>query len=155
MALVVGTNSYISVADANTYFEDRLDADEWINADDTVKAKALITATRSIDREPLIGKKYSDDQTLQFPRLTDGASIPQIVKDACCEEALFLLQMTSYQKKREREHALGMVGASIGDASEYAQQSIVQQKTKGRGVYSPIAKQLLKPYTTLKGAYIV
>jgi hypothetical protein len=151
----VGKNSYVTIDEATTYLSSMLDANEWTSADNETKEKALISATRNIDREKLNGKKYSDDQVLQFPRLADGENIPQVVKDACCEEALFLLKMTAYQKKREMEHALGMVGASIGDASEYAQQSIVQQKTKGRGVYSPIAKQLLKPYTTLKGAYIV
>lgn len=155
MAAEVGVNSYIDLNDANAYFADMLDAGEWEAANDATKEKALVTATRNIDRERIIGKKYSDDQPLQFPRLTDGAIIPQVVMDACCEEALFLLKMTSYQKKRETDHALGIVGETIGDASERAHEGVVQKITQGRGLFSPVAKQLLKPYTTFKGAFII
>lgn len=185
MALQVGVNSYISVQDADAYFADRLDADAWENADSETKAKALITATKRIDAQRFQGIPKDPQQALQFPRcyramdrqtatialelrdplmehrhLMLGAylcetDVPQAVKDATCEEALYLLSMTAYQKKREREHELGMVGGGIGDANEYAQQTVIQRKaTGGRGLYSPEARQLLAPYLA-KSAVVV
>ena len=37
MAIVVGTNSYISLADAELYFADRLNVDNWDSKDDDDK----------------------------------------------------------------------------------------------------------------------
>lgn len=48
MAVVVGTNSYISVADANTYFLDSLGADLWTASSAIVKGQGLVTASRQI-----------------------------------------------------------------------------------------------------------
>jgi hypothetical protein len=97
MALVVGTNSYISVADADTYFSDRLNADEWTGTD---KDKALIQATKMIDFRHYLGYKTDETQALKFPRIgliddyvdLDENEVPQKVKDATCELALYLLQ---------------------------------------------------------------
>lgn len=73
MALTVGTNSYINVADADTYFSERLFADVWTAATSTDKEKALIMATKVIDRQYLKGRKRnidtnSNQQLLAFPR---------------------------------------------------------------------------------------
>jgi hypothetical protein len=74
--LIVGTNSYIAVADALTYFDNRLFADAWTTATPDQQAQSLVMATRAIDRQPLMGRKKSFDtdandnplQALEFPR---------------------------------------------------------------------------------------
>lgn len=48
MAVVVGTNSYISVADANTYFLDSLNSAVWSATATVTKGQALVTASRQI-----------------------------------------------------------------------------------------------------------
>ena len=48
MALIVGTNSYISVSDANTYFIDRLNSSAWLLAGAIIQPQALVTASRQI-----------------------------------------------------------------------------------------------------------
>lgn len=48
MALVLGTNSYITQADADTYFADNLRNDLWTPLSTTVKDQALITASQQI-----------------------------------------------------------------------------------------------------------
>ena len=68
MALVKGTNSYGTVAEADTYFEDRLDRAAWTNADDDQKSQALITATSILDDMTWTGVAVSESQTLAFPR---------------------------------------------------------------------------------------
>jgi len=69
MALQKGTNSYATVAEADTYFGDRLGADAWSGASQIDKPKALITATSVIDMEDYLGDKVDPDQALEFPRV--------------------------------------------------------------------------------------
>lgn len=169
MALVVGQNSYIDVATANTYFTNRLFSDTWTNATTTQKEQALIMATRAIDRQVFIGAKKTDSQPLQFPRrypfrmhdiwrkwfqenITDqwetlyveGVSwwaetdVPQTVKDACCEEALALLERGNSQRRKLQQE--GVMSVNVGNLSEtYAPGS-------GRGLLSQEAKELLRMY---------
>ncbi len=69
MALAKGTNSYATVAEADTYFEDRLDVAAWTEANATQKAQALVTATSTIDNLEWVGVAVSDSQALAFPRI--------------------------------------------------------------------------------------
>jgi hypothetical protein len=73
VTVTVGTNSYIDVADAQAYFDERLYSDAWESASDDDKAKALIMATKKLDRQTLKGAQKTEDQTLQFPRCYVGA----------------------------------------------------------------------------------
>lgn len=68
MALVKNTNSYATVAEADTYFNDRLDVAAWTNANATQKAQALVTATRLLDTLHWTGVAVSETQPLAFPR---------------------------------------------------------------------------------------
>lgn len=102
-ATVGGTdsNSYITVADATTYFDERLKpVDVWTNASSDDQIRALITSTRRLDAEDWEGVKVTTGQALDWPRYSatdedgeeyDNAVIPQVVKDATCETALALL----------------------------------------------------------------
>lgn len=126
---------YVTVDEANAYFTTRLDAQPWEKADDQTRQAALVTATRRIDMQRL------------RRRWVGAEDAPQAVKDACCEEALFMLSMTDWDKTRRRQNELGVVSASVGDANEYAQQSVVQQlATGGLKLMSPAARQLLAPW---------
>ena len=68
MALTKGTNSYCTVAEADAYFEDRIDVAAWNNADDEQKAQALVTATFTLDDMTWTGVAVSESQSLAFPR---------------------------------------------------------------------------------------
>lgn len=160
--LEVGTNSYISVADADAYFNERLYSSSWDNATADDKARALIMATKAIDRQPLKGIKDMETQTLAFPRydpskyldeveysnedLVIEAEVPQIVLDAVCEEALALLDRGDDQRAKLQQ--AGVKSFSLGSLSEsYASGS-------GRGLTSQQAKELMRPW--LGGAvYII
>jgi hypothetical protein len=103
MALVKGTNSYVTAVEADAYFSDRLDVAAWIAADATSKDQALITAASVLDDLSWTGTAISEDQPLAFPRsgyyfdprlgvhitLTDA--IPERVKKANKELAYHLL----------------------------------------------------------------
>jgi hypothetical protein len=68
MALSKNINSYATVAEADTYFKDRLDVEAWISAESTQKAQALVTATSLIDTLNWTGVAVSETQPLAFPR---------------------------------------------------------------------------------------
>lgn len=68
MALTKGTNSFVSLVEAKSYFEDRLDVAAWTAADDTSKSQALVTATNILNQLDWVGIAVSETQNLAFPR---------------------------------------------------------------------------------------
>lgn len=68
MALIQGTNSYVSYAEANDYFDNRIDSAAWYNADQDDRENALITATLILDENQFIGVAVSSTQSLGWPR---------------------------------------------------------------------------------------
>lgn len=95
------SNSYATVAEADTYFATRLGASTWDAATVEDKERALITATSQLDQSAFLGMRTSSTQRLAFPRLMipkldsytywDSEAIPQPIKDATCELAQELL----------------------------------------------------------------
>lgn len=93
-------NSYIDVADADIYFDGRLNTTAWIDSLD--QEAALIQACQILDQQDYIGVEASDTQALKWPRYADEdqtlirnyaiTSIPAPVRNAQCEVALWLLQ---------------------------------------------------------------
>ena len=100
MVAVEGVNSYISEADADTYFSNRLYTDVWDN--NVCKSIALIQACSLMENRVFWkGAKASKTQSLQWPRagLTDhyrtpvpNGEIPNLVKQVQCELALYILE---------------------------------------------------------------
>jgi hypothetical protein len=153
--LVVGTNTYISLADANTYFADRLNTDVWTAATDDQKNKALLMACKVIDDQRYQGQPFLYTQSLAFPRygLTNRQrqplptlATPDDVKYAQCEQALFTLEMVNnYNATSERRQLIreGVSELKIGDYSEK------YREDKGAAVsyaLCPQAKERLLPY---------
>jgi hypothetical protein len=135
---------YVSLAEANEYFSDRLHADAWADASDADKDKALAMAAKAIDRQPLKGRKTDPSQPLAFPRYPD-TEIPTTVKEACCEEALALLERGNSQRRRLQQE--GVQSFTLGNMSEtYAAGA-------GKGLLSQEAKELLRPWL-LGGVFI-
>jgi len=105
MALVLNTNSYVTIADADDYLDSRIDSASWFNSGDEIKEQALVTASLLIDDNPWIGSAVSSSQALAWPRknaiYTDNrlglnvtigvAEVPSRVKVAVYEQALHLI----------------------------------------------------------------
>lgn len=100
MPLIVGVNSYISAADADNYFSDRLYTAAWDDATAAQRDSALIMAARAIDAQNFRGAITSDTQAMGWPRqgMTDfegrevaSDTVPDAIKWAQCECALGLL----------------------------------------------------------------
>jgi hypothetical protein len=99
MALNIGIDTYITLVEATTYFESRLNTTLWDSATTANKEKALKQATQMIDFRDYKGRRYSQLQILKFPRSglrddgvdLDDSEVPQKVKNAQCELAIYLL----------------------------------------------------------------
>lgn len=102
MAVVEGTNSFVSVADADAYFEGRVSSDVWATSLLAAKEKTLISATRILDSLEWAGVAVSDSQALSFPRSglyyeprvgydKEIGGTPNRIKDATFEFAYHLL----------------------------------------------------------------
>lgn len=108
MALVIDStaggadaNSYISLADAEAYFEGRLHSSAWDDATEADQNAALVMATRMIDQTfAYQGYRTTTTQALGWPRTNavdcsgetiDSTVNPQSIQDATCEQSLALL----------------------------------------------------------------
>ena len=58
VTLTVGTNTYISLADADTYLASQFGTEKWFESSINDKSRALITATAKIDQLMLVGRMY-------------------------------------------------------------------------------------------------
>jgi hypothetical protein len=93
-------NSFATLAEAQTYFGERVGASAWEDAAEPKQKKALITATRRLNALKYVGYKTSDTQALVWPRIGafdesgyeyDTAIVPAPVKEATFEAALKIL----------------------------------------------------------------
>lgn len=152
MALSKGTNSYVNVAEADTYFENRVDADSWEAADNIQKEQALVTATQLLDDMSWTGTAISETQPLAFPRsgsyfdprlgafieFSDIAYPDRIVK-ATYELALHLLNNE------------GLLTES-GSVTNITVGSIQLQSIKGVSRTPSLVRRLIKPMLINQGS---
>jgi len=82
MSITIGTNSWVTEAAANTYFTSRYGADDYWTDDAASNPAALITAYLWLQA----------DANYTFATYTPTSTIPQNLKDAQCEYALFIIQ---------------------------------------------------------------
>ena len=121
------SNSYVTLAEAEANFAERLRGEAWSGASEADKEKALLTASRHLERCRYWdggGPAFADPrQALTFPRKrdTDAAGdyiIPTRVKQAQCEEALALLSRGAEQERRRALQAAGVTSFSVAGLSE-------------------------------------
>ena len=96
-----GTNSFMTEAEATSYFGERLHASGWTSAATATQTAALIQAAKLLDlRIKWKGLPAETDQAMAWPRqgaydldgiAIDNDEVPQCVKDAQAELALILL----------------------------------------------------------------
>jgi hypothetical protein len=124
MALVKGVNSYATVAEADAYFGDRLDADAWTAASDERKAQALVTATSLLDGLSWQSTVVSESQDLAHPRVGEYldpklglyvsmATVVKRVINACFEWALHLLTNVGVLDETGGIDSLGVTGINL------------------------------------------
>ena len=100
-------NSYVTLAEATTYFEGRLYSTAWTGAvDDNARNQALVMATKRLNTEKFYGDRATSTQALPFPRINIGYldgiyldnTIPTILKEAQFELAIHILSVDMSQQ---------------------------------------------------------
>lgn len=76
-------NTYASLAEAATYFGDRLNSDSWGIASADNRTRALLMAAKRLERENWIGGRVTSTQALAWPRAgaEKADSVPGIAGD--------------------------------------------------------------------------
>jgi len=131
-SITVGTNSWVTVATANTYFEGRIHGDDYWTDSASDNIPALITAYNWLN-----AGGYS------FP-----ATPVQVMKDAQCEMAFFLLQHQPDLDLRMGLQVQGVIAAGVVK-ERYKDDNTVELPIP------PIVQQLLEDYDTKRPVYLV
>jgi hypothetical protein len=126
MALAKGENSYVTVAEADAYLNERLGSEKWVASDVSTKEAALITATHILDSFNWIGESVSSEQFLAFPRYAeyfepkagtfvelDFSTVPDRIIKGCIELALNLLINPTLVNSTAQVSALSIKGISL------------------------------------------
>lgn len=153
---------YATIADADAYFATRLYTDAWDDTDNTDKDKALMMATRIIDRLNFAGFKSAvqlaidngsdletadSSQELQFPRGSD-TEIPNDIKLATYEIAFQLLDGFDPEQEARR---LGQVSQGYSSVRTTYDRQFIQEYLNA-GVPSAVAWNYLKPFLRDRGS---
>lgn len=133
--------SYLTVVEANSYFEGRLGTQCWDDSSPADQAASLTHATRIIDRLNFVGSKSDSDQDNQFPRNGDTV-VPDDVKYATAEIALALLDGVNPELEFENIH---MTSQGYGGARSSFDRSVKPPHILA-GVPSFTAWTYLRPY---------
>jgi len=164
----MATLYYGTLAEANTYFDERLHSTAWTDSADADKPKALNQARIAIDNLNFKGVKsavydvmYDSSgnlispqpsettiiaadatQALEFPRGSDTV-VPEQIKQAQWEEAVMLLDgvdpVSEYEALRVKRQGYSSVRTTYADNDSSAEHLAY-------GIVSPRAWMLLKPY---------
>lgn len=121
--IVEEANSFVTVAYADTYHNDR-DNTSWTGTD-AVKQAALIKATDYIEQKygsRFIGAPYSSTQSLSWPRstvITNTDEVPKAVLQAVCELALesFSEALNPTQGKSKKREKVDVIEVEYADYS--------------------------------------
>lgn len=107
MTITVGVDTYVTVAESNTFLAQSIRAfSVWSGIDDETKEAALVSATRELQILRWVGTITSIAQALAWPRTgavdregtpIDSSTVPQDVKNAQMDWAFVLSQDSSLE----------------------------------------------------------
>jgi hypothetical protein len=130
VTIIPGTNSWVTLAEANAYFESKYNAsDEWAALTDTVKMQLLISAYNWINQQSIFSIS---------PSSTD-----EKVKQAQIEAAWYLYK---HGEEDEKRRALIGQGVTSFDLSQWSE-------TLSKYEFPRFLSDLLKDFFVGKGGY--
>ena len=156
MALLKGTNSYVTTAEADAYFLDRIDVADWSAATPEVKDRALVTATTILENIAWAGSVVSDTQSLAFPRSGhyfdprlgsntsfDEETVPDRIVKATMELAYHLILNDGLLDSEGSVKDLTVGGSQSG---------IVLKSIRKPSILPPMVNNLIQPIRVNNGA---
>ena len=132
---------YGTLTAAEFYFDNRLKSDKWTSSTVGDQQKALIQATRAIEKLNYENSKNAVDQNLQFPR-GDDTTVPIEIEYACYEIAIKLLE--GYEPEIEAE-TLGILSETYSGVRSTYDNTFVNDHIRA-GIPSIEAWMYLKPF---------
>ena len=112
MTLTLFENTFVTLNEANNYFNNRPNSTSWSNLSNSEKEQALQFATLKINSLPFVGSKLSPSQPLEFPR-NFSPQMPNEIKYAVCEEALSVVENSVHSQNK----MLGISSMTVGSSS--------------------------------------
>lgn len=118
--VVIGSTHYTVYADqgeADDYLSAAIQGETWGTQTADQKARALVTATRLLDRQSWSGSKTSDDQEHEWPRSGTGVEgavddeLPQDIVNATIELAQLLVDGSEVQNDPNQVNKLSSLSA--------------------------------------------
>ena len=149
-------NSYVTLTEANTYFETVPDSSTWTNKTDDQKNRSLISATRWIDSFVFYGDRCDDGQALKFPRnnyQVDGVEL-------ACSTIPLNIKYAQYELARALANDTDAMTGNTGTDGNFSEVKLgdieVKYNTASQGTGS--VNNILDVYPWLQsylGAYIL
>lgn len=119
-------NSYVTLAEANTYFETVPDSSTWTNKTDDQKNRAIISATRWIDALSFYGDRCTTTQALKWPR--ENYTVDGI--DLACSLIPEGIKTATYELARALANDTDAITGSTGTTGLYDQVELGELKVK-------------------------
>ena len=119
-------NSYVTLADADAYFETTPDSATWTDKTNDQKNRALISATRWIDALSFYGNRCSTTQALKWPRkdyTVDGI-------DLACTLIPIGIEVATFELARALANDTDAITGSTGTTGIYDQVELGELKVK-------------------------
>ena len=161
MELVVGQNSYITLAEANdivasNFISTSSEKKLWDSLDDNDKAVIIVSTTTKYDTDAMCYIGYKDDvnQKLQFPRVLNNGEIvecPDTIKIGLILQALKDLQTDNSEEAELISK--GVTSYKIKDASISLSADMINSNKHESGLNFDIWKLYFEKYSNL-GKYI-
>lgn len=151
MELTVGTNSYMSLKEADTIVENELldtsnEYKDWKSLSEENKTKLIVKGTRTVDSIPFRGVKYNISRVgeLQWPRLINNELIecpPEI------KLALLMQVLRDYKNDNSQEAKLQEMGVKSYSINKASISFGDKNSTKlDNGIYNDIYFGLLRKW---------
>ena len=149
-------NSYVTLTEANSYFETVPDSTTWDNKTVDQKNRSLIAATRWIDSFVYYGNRCDDGQALKFPRnnyQVDGVEL-------ACSKIPVNIKYAQYELARALANDTDAMTGNVGTNGNIAEAKLgdlaVKYNTSSQGTGS--VNNVLDVYPWLQsylGAYML
>ena len=119
-------NSYVTLAEANTYFETVPDSATWDDKTEDQKNRSLISATRWIDSLNFYGDRCDNDQALKWPRNNYHVDRVELV----CNVIPADIKYATYELARALANDTDAVTGNTGTTGLYDQVELGDLKVK-------------------------
>ncbi len=166
MAVVIGTNSYVTEAECTTYFGDRFEGDEWDAADLATKEGSLVSAADMLERQKWQGERFQPrvTNTMDWPRTglkdqegedivpVDELDFPQFVMDAQCQLALDIIKKPAVLDAADTSNNIKRLKADVAEI-EYFDTSRASSGTRFPVMVHELIGEYLEANADFKGPF--